>query len=55
MKVGLIYEIIKLQIGANIVAVSYKKLWKIFIDREMVKKDLQMTAKLSWASVTKMS
>ena len=35
--------------------VSYKKLWKLLIDREMKKKDLQMLAGISWASVTKMS
>jgi len=36
-------------------AVSYKKLWKILIDRDMKKKDLQITTGLSWASITKMS
>lgn len=36
-------------------AVSYKKLWKLLIDKDMKKKDLQMTAGISWASVTKMS
>lgn len=35
--------------------VSYKKLWKLLIDRDMMKKDLQSKAKISWASVTKMS
>ena len=35
--------------------VSYKKLWKILIDRDMKKKDLQQKAGISWASVTKMS
>jgi len=35
--------------------VSYKKLWKLLIDREMLKKDLQESAGISWASVTKMS
>ena len=33
--------------------VSYKKLWKILIDKDMKKKDLQ--AGISWASVTKLS
>ena len=36
-------------------AVSYKKLWKILIDKDMKKKDLQARAGISWASVTKMS
>lgn len=35
--------------------VSYKKLWKILIDKEMKKKDLQAAAGISWASVTKLS
>lgn len=35
--------------------VSYKKLWKLLIDRDMMKKDLQAQAQISWASVTKMS
>jgi len=36
-------------------AVSYKKLWKILIDKDMKKKDLQAMAGVSWASVTKLS
>lgn len=36
-------------------AVSYKKLWKILIDKDMKKKDLQIATGLSWASITKMS
>ena len=35
--------------------VSYNKLWKILIDKNMKKKDLQSMAGISWASVTKMS
>lgn len=35
--------------------VSYKKLWKVLIDKDMKKKDLQANAGISWASVTKMS
>ena len=35
--------------------VSYKKLWKMLIDKDMMKKDLQKVAGISWASVTKMS
>ena len=35
--------------------VSYKKLWKLLIDKDMKKKDLQVAAGISWASVTKLS
>ncbi len=35
--------------------VSYKKLWKLLIDKDMLKKDLQQNAHISWTSVTKMS
>lgn len=35
--------------------VSYKKLFKLMIDRDMKKKDLQQMAKLSPASVTKLA
>lgn len=35
--------------------VSYKKLWKILIDKDMKKKDLQAASGVSWASITKMS
>lgn len=35
-------------------AVSYKKLWKLLIDRDMKKKDLCAAAGISSASVTKM-
>lgn len=34
--------------------VSYKKLWKILIDRDMKKKDLYELADVSPASITKM-
>ena len=34
---------------------SYKKLWKILIDKDMKKKDLQAQAGISWTSVTKLS
>jgi DNA-binding Xre family transcriptional regulator len=36
-------------------AVSYKKLWKLLIDKDMLKKDLQQVSGVSWASITKMS
>ena len=35
--------------------VSYKKLWKLLIDRDMKKKDLQVTAGLSPSSMAKLS
>ena len=35
--------------------ISYKKLWKMLIDKDMKKKDLQAAAGISWASVTKLS
>lgn len=34
---------------------SYKKLWKLLIDKDMMKKDLQAASGISWTSVTKMS
>lgn len=35
--------------------VSYKKLWKLLIDKDMMKKDLKEKAHISWTSITKMS
>ena len=35
-------------------AVSYKKLWKLLIDRDMKKKDLCVVAGISHASVAKL-
>jgi DNA-binding Xre family transcriptional regulator len=35
-------------------AISYKKLWKMLIDKDMKKKDLQRTAGISSATVTKL-
>lgn len=35
-------------------AISYKKLWKLLIDRDMKKKDLQTLARISSASITKL-
>ena len=40
--------------GASFMAVSYKKLWKLLIDKDMKKKDLCEKAGISSASVTKM-
>ena len=36
-------------------AVSYKKLWKILIDKDMKKQDLQKAAGVSWSVITKLS
>lgn len=35
-------------------AISYKNLWKLLIDRDMKKKDLQKLASISAASITKL-
>lgn len=35
-------------------AISYKKLWKLLIDKDMKKKDLQQIAGISAASITKL-
>ena len=35
-------------------SVSYKRLWKLLIDKDMKKKDLQRVAGISAASVTKL-
>jgi len=35
-------------------AISYKKLWKLLIDMDMKKKDLQRAAGISSASITKL-
>ena len=34
--------------------ISYKKLWKLLIDKDMKKKDLQKKAGISSASITKL-
>ncbi len=47
-------EMVKLAIGVNDMAVSYKKLWKILIDRDMKKKDLCIAAGISHASMAKL-
>jgi len=36
-------------------SVSYKKLWKLLIEKDMKKKDLQLVAGISSSSVTKMA
>lgn len=35
-------------------AISYKKLWKLLIDKDMKKKDLQKLSGVSSASITKL-
>lgn len=35
-------------------AISYKRLWKLLIDREMKKKDLMDSAGIGWSTITKM-
>ncbi|MHC1722856.1 MAG: helix-turn-helix domain-containing protein [Aminipila sp.] len=35
--------------------ISYKKLWKLLIDKDMLKKDLAAKAKISTTSVAKLS
>lgn len=41
--------------GCNKMAVSYKKLWHILLDRDMKKKDLEMLAGISHYTMSKMS
>ncbi|MCL2227957.1 MAG: helix-turn-helix transcriptional regulator [Oscillospiraceae bacterium] len=36
-------------------AVSYKKLWHILIEKDMKKQDLQKSAGVSWSVITKLS
>jgi len=40
---------------AEQLTVSYKKLWKLLIDRDMKKKDLQAAAGISPSSISKLS
>jgi DNA-binding Xre family transcriptional regulator len=40
--------------GVSFMAISYKKLWKLLIDKDMKKKDLCEKAGISSSSVTKM-
>ena len=41
--------------GDDPMAVSYKKLWKLLIDKDMKKQDLRVAAKISSSSVAKLS
>lgn len=47
MKMIPLYEV-------NEMEISYKKLWKLLIDKDMKKKDLQKAAGISSASITKL-
>lgn len=40
--------------GVESMAVSYKKLWKILIDKDMKKKNLCVAARISHASMAKL-
>ena len=40
--------------GSIRMGVSYKKLWKLLIDKDMKKKDLYIAAEVSPATITKM-
>jgi len=35
--------------------ISYKRLWKILIDRDMKKQDLQKATGISWGVISKLS
>ena len=39
----------------TIMEVSYKKLWKLLIDKDLKKKDLLSKAGISWSFITKLS
>jgi len=42
-------------LGGHLMDVSYKKLWKLLIDRDMKKKELQASAKLSTSTMSKLN
>ena len=52
------FDILSLSIEAydevELMGISYKKLWKLLIDRDLKKKDLPKLAGISTASVTKL-
>ena len=39
----------------SMMSVSYKKLWKLLIDKDMMKKDLQKASGVSWGVIGKLS
>ena len=49
------YNLYKQKCEVSLMPVSYKKLWKILIDKDMKKKDLQTASGVSWATITKLS
>lgn len=51
----LLYSLFRKCGEVAVLKVSYKKLWKMLIDRDMKKKDLQEATGISWASITKLS
>ena len=54
MAVGEIAHLPKLFMRCNAMAASYKKLFKLLIDRDMKKKELAEKAGISIATITKM-
>lgn len=46
------YKLVRL--GSESMHVSYKKLWKLLIDRDMLKKDLREASGISTASMAKL-
>lgn len=50
---NIIYKNRSIQKG-DLMKISYKKLWKLLIDRDMMKKDLLREAKISTVSMAKM-
>ena len=44
-----------LRIGEKTMAASYKKLWKLLIDKDLKKKDLQKLAGISNYTVSKLN
>lgn len=51
----MLFSEIRISDGVNSMNISYKKLWKLLIDRDMKKRDLQIAAGISSATITKMS
>ncbi len=49
-----IYNMVSKFAGVMKMSISYKKLWKLLIDKDMKKKDLQKAAGISSASITKL-
>ena len=43
-----------MKFGGKIVAITYNKLWKLLIDRNMKKRELQQLANISSSSIAKL-